>query len=305
MKRSTAILLVGYSRPDFIRKRIDELRSTIDFPVIVSIDGTQTDQASLTEWRILQREFPELVWRFQKKNLGISKHIFVAISEVLQEFANCFVIEDDISIGAHNLKSALYMLENRLPEDVMTVGLFGGLPSTRVLRGFCKNGFRKSKYFSAWGWGIQREDWANFHLEIVQSFGPDLQEFIVDSFGTRKAAVWNKRFAQVQEDPYRTWDFQLFFYSLILGKKHLLPIFRSCDNEGFGDSRATNTKDLKPSWYLGKTGVIEIERTIPSENIFCQRILEQVDSLTWVADNLTIQKMRKIKLQRNFVSDKV
>lgn len=230
-----------------------------------------------------------------RKQFGIAKHIFYAISCTLEDYENCFIIEDDVSIESSNLLSALRSMDDRFPSDVMTVGLFGGLPSFWPVNRFIRNRFRKTKYFSAWAWGVQREDWEGFNLEIIQDFGPRLFESVKESLGSSKSLVWNRRFAQVQEDPYRTWDYQFFFYSLMLRKKHLLPIFRSCDNEGFGDSRSTYHKGSKPSWYRGRTA-IGIE---PRYEFFLgdvlNNILERVDSVTWVSDNLTLQKFRAFK----------
>lgn len=57
------------------------------------------------------------------------------------------------------------MLQERLPQDILSVGLFGFLPGKLMSR-FGFNRWRKSKYFSAWGFAMQREDWSSFNLEI-------------------------------------------------------------------------------------------------------------------------------------------
>lgn len=294
--RTTAILVLGYSRPEFVVDRLTELQKSPEVQVIVSIDNFADSHKDLrASWLSLEKMFPQVKWWFRESHLGIAKNLFDSVTQVFDLYDNCIIIEDDVSTHLSSVSSLVRILEKRLPKEILTVGLFGGLPSTKILDLVLKNRWRKTRYFSAWGWAIQREDWSLFSLYLVHDLKEVVNDVIKLRMGKRRLHIWSRRFSTVVDNPLKTWDYQLFFYSLLLNKQHLLPIFRLSENLGFNDARATNTRSGKPSWYFGKINQENsISDSVLTNRIF-QRVLQLVDSFTWVSDSPTIQEIRSKK----------
>jgi GT2 family glycosyltransferase len=85
---STAILLVGYKRLDFLINRISELEKNFRLPIIISIDGNSDYETAnaikhyLDDYTKINPDI-SLTYKIQDTNLGLAKHINFAISEVL------------------------------------------------------------------------------------------------------------------------------------------------------------------------------------------------------------------------------
>ena len=129
---SIAILLIAYNRLDLVEKRLLELASSDVAPqnVILSVDGLK-DLAATTlnnEYIALVRGLNlsfhcELV--FRDSNLGCSRHIITAVTEVLEKYENVIVIEDDVSIAACFLRSMsdAILITTKI-DDIGTIGGF-------------------------------------------------------------------------------------------------------------------------------------------------------------------------------------
>lgn len=297
MSRKTSILILGYNRPDLLSLRLIQLAKS-RFPVTVSIDGPKSrDNELQNSFRELKRVFSQFNWRFRKENLGIAQHLFTSISEVFIDFDNCVIIEDDIEIEVQSIEAIANLLATRLPSDILTVGAFSALPACWPLEKLIRNKWRKTGYFSAWGWGVQREDWSNFSLELARNVSLDLEEFLRASLGAKRTEIWSRRISAVVRDPKFTWDYQMYLYGLRLQKNHLLPIFRLIDNQGFSDLRATNTKSHKPSWFFGKASKNPPQSNYAWASSRIGQILEILDRATWVSDFQTIKLLIGVKNQ--------
>lgn len=301
MTRSSAILLLGYSRPDFVTKRLTELKEVNNIPIVVSVDGKNGSQIGNSAWNDIVNTHTNIEFYFQDNNLGLARHMHEAVSSVLRVFDNCFVVEDDVSVNASVIQTAIRQLEMRLPDGVITVGLFGGLPEIFPLTILLKNRFRKTNYFSPWGWGIQREDWFDFSLDVARIHRSEVFSVLSSSLGKRKARIWNGRIAKVAKNPEFTWDYQFFFFALLAKKRHLLPTFRSCENQGFQDARATNTTGKLPSWYFGKSSKSIHEENWSNTNKLIENFLQTIDSFTWASDSAILQSMRHSKFRRRLI----
>ena len=296
MKRSTAVLIIGYNRPELVLASIKRLANVENVKKIVSIDGQKIPDARISsQWTAMSEEFPNFTWIIREENLGLAKHVFTAISEAMQKSQNCIVLEDDVVASAENVTKMKEFLEERLPNSALTIGLFGGMPAIPLMRSIYQNRWRYTRYFSAWGWGMQREDWKDFSLDIARRERENLDKIVMGKLGKKYLKIWRRRFEKVADNPAFTWDYQLFLYSLTLGKKHILPTYRTCENFGFEDVRASNTRDAKPSWYRGRAAIKVDGQKLRKYNSIGSLILQWVDSLTWAGDQPLMQKFREFK----------
>ena len=294
MPRNTVLVIFSYNRPDLTRRRLEQLVE-VKCPIIVSIDAPKIGSIN-ADFTDLEIEYSEHVQFIQtKENLGTATHLVARISEQFQKYDNIIVIEDDVAADKTSIDTLIGILENRLPGDILTIGLFGGLPG-KLLSLLGLSYWRRSRYFSAWGWAIQKEDWHLFTLDIKEEVPKLENSKSWQRMNYRERLIWKSRFAKVVRTPSFTWDYQMMFAGLLHNKMHLLPLFRCIDNEGFGDIRAVNTKEPRPNWYLGSRGTIQNKgedlRIIPG---WLGKAFESLDRLTWAGSSFTLLKLLKAK----------
>ena len=297
MSRRTAIIVVGFNRPDFLRDQLEFLSLHNIQNVIVSIDRNEEGVIDKEIQHLSSQQYSNFTWRFRENNLGVGRHIPTVVSEVLSDFENCIVLEDDVRVSAGALKSGLDILSTRLPEHYLTVGFFGGFwfkPWKRFL--FGRNCWRETEYFSAWGWGIQRESWSKYKqildTDLIQTELSKSEVWNRKSLKSRSR--WLRRFEKVALSPKFTWDYQMQYSAYVSQSKHLLPIFSAAENCGFEDARSTNTKLRKPRWQYGRKLDVEIEPTILRNGIKAQFLI-RVDRATWAGDSDTLSRLRSLR----------
>jgi hypothetical protein len=292
--RKTALVIFSHNRPDLTRRRLEQLVG-INCKIIVSIDAPKAGMAKL-DFTDLEIEFSKHAQFIKtRKNLGTAMHLVTRISEQFQSYDNVIVIEDDVAVDKVSIETLTGILKQRLPSDILTIGLFGGLPG-KLMSLLGLNYWRRSRFFSAWGWAIQKEDWHLFNIDIKDEITNLENSKSWQRMSEKEKVIWSYRFEKVAHTPTFTWDYQMMFFGLLYNKKHLLPLFRSCDNEGFGDARAVNTRETRPNWYLGSRGVVqnrgEFLRFTPGP---LERAFENLDRLTWAGSSFLVLKVSKYK----------
>jgi hypothetical protein len=270
--------------------------------VLISIDGPRSEEESRIwedfDFPTLAKEFPfTLEFIRRPTNLGCSLHIITAVSEVLQVFNSVIVVEDDVVVGNGFLKSMIDGLSIISSDD--SVGTVGGFsPFYKGLFRTSTNYWRKSPYFSAWGWGTTTEFWEGF---ISLSKIENLERILKSSstwmnLSKRKKRIWMKRFHR------GIWDYNVQFMLFLKDKKSLLPKLRLIDNEGFFDLRSTHTKHQRP-WNLFGEGFCcnEPKKLVGSNCFSIRRILwSWIDSNLWAADGYFNARAREMGIRSLF-----
>lgn len=285
--QKVAILLLGYNRPELIRKRICELGNVNPHKLIVSIDGGSGVN--------IIKQFEELKFEtsissqnteftIQETNLGLVRHITSAITKTLETYEYVIVIEDDVCLADNYVENILEGVTLNLGFRTATVGGFSPLSSSRNL-GWV-NSWRKTRYFSAWGWCVSRDIWAHYNHEISQE---ELLAGLQNSkswnaLSKYQQDAWMYRFKKIIDNPLLTWDYQMQFLTFKMDYEHVLPVFRISDNEGFSDFRSTNTKAARPRWMGSRMRISDsyIQRLSPDAISWVMMIL---DSLTIAGDS--------------------
>jgi hypothetical protein len=299
-----AVLLLGYKRVENIRKRLLELSHNIDIPIIISIDGGLEDfekNEILSAVGELKTLNPNMILNliFRPMNLGLTSHLQLAVTEVFHDHQHCIIIEDDISISKtfiSNLLEASQFLERM---DVLTVGGFSPfVPYTKLRLG--RNNFRETRYFSAWGWMISREKWAEFEIQIKKE---EIQSTLSSSrtwLGLSRVQqnTWLRRFQKVANEKPSTWDFQMQYLTFRKDMVHILPKYKICDNHGFGDYRGTNTVGRRPKWMKEEIN-LESEtlsfRKLIKLNSIAGKFFNLLDSFFIAGDSAVVEIISSIK----------
>lgn len=288
------ILLLGYNRPDYLADRLQELRKIAPPLIYISIDGSNdalADQISETLSTNL-RDWPSTsrveIWR-HKDNLGLTGHIPGAISRVLEENLKVIIVEDDISLAPNFYINMMNGFEVLASNNIQgTVGAFSPLKLPRNLEFL--NRWRKTHYFSCWRWGVSREIWLKYEVDLRKE---DIDTSLSKSHTWKNLSlaqqiVWRKRFQKIVSHPLDTWDVQAQYMSFKYDFINILPISRFIDNVGFSDNRSVHTIGKKPRWFLsGGYSTSRIHTNSISR--FSRPLTKLIDSNTFVGDSKLFQ----------------
>lgn len=293
---SVGILLVGFNRPELIAIRLKEL-AEISVPredIFVSIDGPRENNAFDI---VKHRDLRQICKRFGKnfivrdKNFGCDKHIPMAISEILENYEFIIVIEDDISFAVNGIEEFIRLANTQKGSTSPFVAVsMSGLPT---LFSISRNAWRKTFYFSAWGYMLNKCFW-NLHQETFSTMiHSNLEESlsarskIWNHWNNRKRYIWSERFRR------GNYDYQIQRTMCLFNIEAVAPIIRIADNQGHSNPDAIHTR-FKAPWYLKypvtnkiiSTNMGFMERRIPLN------LLKWLDSQTWAGDGFLSKRGR-------------
>jgi hypothetical protein len=278
--KSLPILLLAYSRSDFIEHRLREISRIKPKLLFVSIDKhedrsvTKSIQARISAFASEQNETAVTVVN-RKSRQGLARHLPSALDQFLDENDKIFVVEDDISISRASYESiSMQIIQTGLDSRIFSVGGFS--PLSLPWNCSLTNSWRKTKYFSAWGWAIKKEVWQNPRPQLNSNFEALLRKSAVfNSLDKDQQNRWKSRFWKNLKYPDRTWDIPLQFACFALDYYHILPKYRIVDNLGFADTRAANTTATKPKWMLRESS---FHKMIKTQQIHESPFLEMLDA---------------------------
>jgi len=248
------ILLIGFNRPDFLKKRILELLSMQVQHLYISIDGGASAKSDEMREVLIWAEnklenYKTLKIIKNQHDLGLVKHITSAITKVLEKHRYIIVVEDDIKLSSNFFSNMLCGLN--LQQNKNLKGIVGGFSMINLSNlSLMRNKWRTSPYSVIWGWGCSRLIWEDYSNVINKN---TIKEKLAKSqtwneLTSFQREVWMGRFGKVAINPEYTWDIQLQFLSFVKDFENIYPISTLTLNEGYSDLRSTNTKNAKPKW---------------------------------------------------------
>ena len=245
------VLLLGFNRPELLKKRINEIYESEIENLYISIDGgskSHTKEMELLK-SYIQKKFSNLVnlsLKHHEENLGLVKHITGEIDYVFTKHQYIIVIEDDVKISTNFISNMINGLNIHKMNN--SIGIICGFSPLHFK--YLKNKWRVSKYPYIWGWACSKTTWQNYSYDLSEV---DIEKALLNSktwnhLKPSQKIKWLGLFKKAQENPLETWDAQLMFLSYCKDFKNLAPIFSIVGNEGFNDSRAVHTKGSKPKF---------------------------------------------------------
>jgi hypothetical protein len=243
-----AVLLLGYNRPELLKKRILQVCESEVANIYISIDG---GFLSHTPEMDSVKMFAENVFRncalcltHHEENLGMTRHITSSISKVLSIHDFVIVVEDDVILSKNFIQNMLLGL-NVLREKEYLGVVSGYSP---FFNKSLNNKWRQIYIPNFWGWACSKDTWENYNFDLSTTCIED---------DLSKSNLWKSmhkfqqeyllgQFFKLQRDPLFTWDVQMWFHLLKNDFESIAPIFAFSGNEGFGDARAEHTIYNKP-----------------------------------------------------------
>ncbi len=293
------VLLIGYNRPELIIKRVEDLLRNNVENLFISIDGNEDlrdiMQETLKVVDSLCQDKCELNYKIHETNFGLAAHITNEISKLLEIYSEIIVLEDDIQIGENFLMNMERGLQHLNVSNITgIVSGFSPIIQPKYLK--IANKWRKTPYFTCWGWLCTKDVWEKYILDISKI---NLNEALVNSktwqaMNKWQQFLWLSRFRKIQQNPHHTWDIQFQFMCFRHEITNMAPMFSLTNNEGFNDLRSAHTKDEKPRWMNGT--IIDsstIKNTFsPTASFLFSKIIEP---LTTSGDSRLIRFRNKIK----------
>ena len=293
------VLLIGYNRPELLVRRVEELlRNNVEI-LHISVDGCdslrETMQETLEIVSLLCKNKCAITYKIHETNIGLAKHITNEISRLTVIHSEIIVLEDDIQIGENFLVNMARGLDYlRVSKTMGIVSAFSPINQIRYFK--LPNKWRKTPYFSCWGWLCTREVWEKYVLDISEI---KVNEALSNSktwqvLNKWQQFLWLSRFLKIQRNPYHTWDIQFQFMCFRYGITNIAPVFSLTNNEGFNDIRSAHTKEKKPRWMSS----LRIESTLirntisPSASVLFSRFIEP---LTTSGDSRLIRLRNSVK----------
>ena len=245
-----AVLLLGYNRPELLKKRILQVCESEVANIYISIDG---GDLSHTPEMDSVKKFAENVFQncslrltHHEENLGMTRHISSSISKVLSLHDYIIVVEDDVILSKNFIQNMLLGLNVLRKKEYL--GIVSGY--SPFFNKNLNNKWRRIYTPSIWGWACSKDTWKNYNFDLTNTCIED---------DLSKSNSWNSmhkfqrnymlgQFLKLQRDPLFTWDVQLWFHLLKNDFESIAPIFAFSGNEGFGDTRAGHTNYNKPRY---------------------------------------------------------
>jgi len=227
---------------------------------------------------------------FSSQNSGCDIHIYDSINKVLSTNDLVVVIEDDIVASFNAITELLSQAEREVNQgSIAPVVMMSGISRKISLT---KNRWRKSNYFSAWGFALNSQFWS-LHTECMKIRDThQIESKLLASsqwrkLSKRKKDIWRERISRTNYD-------YAIQRTIFLEELHsIAPAFRISDNVGHGIPGAAHTRFRTP-WFL-RHSVVGINDRFCSNNLrsgSIGAILKWIDSQTWAGDGLLSMRGR-------------
>jgi hypothetical protein len=181
----------------------------------------------------------EIASNFSPRNLGCGRRISSGITWLFEHVDAAILIEDDCLPAAPFFDFCSAML-SRFAND-SRIGMVSG-------NNFTSHYFQPaasyyfSRYTHIWGWATWRRSWVQYDYGLGSLPLAREQRLLEEAFGDPQSAdFWYAIFEAVRSNHIDTWDYQLFYASIVNSWLNVIPAVNLVTNIGIGPD-ATHTK---------------------------------------------------------------
>jgi len=246
-KCNTAILVVGFNRPEYLFKVFESLLRIEATKLYLSIDGARNDKnndiKAINEIKKYVEEsslnFSNI--NFHENNLGAELHVSSAISNVLKQEEAVIVLEDDIIASPSFFTFVDYCIEKyKNNHEVMMISGCQWTP-----KGLKTNeSYFFGYYGHTWGWATWKRAWESFDLD----FEPDskMEEALQRNFSGKQREYWLDKLSQMKlrGKGNNTWDYCWLMLRLVNKGLSIIPSSNLTSNIGeYGYHAKGRTED--------------------------------------------------------------
>jgi len=248
------VLVLGFNRPDQVRKLIDRLSQVKPKRVFFAVDGprsnVETDRDLVAKTQSLANEFNwgcEVSTHFQESNLGCAQGVRAGIDWFFTQVSEGIILEDDvIPTGSFFQYSSELLDKFRFDQRVWCISGSNRLPTQEVSSEFS---YRFSAIPQVWGWATWRDRWDQYSLDIQgwRTNGLSYRElFKAVGYSPTAFIYWSANFELMAKMAVDTWDIQLVNAAMKNKALTIVPNVNLVENIGWG-SEATHTREVPRS----------------------------------------------------------
>jgi hypothetical protein len=250
----TPILVLGFNRPDLLKRSLDKLRDQ-QRQIYISIDGPRnpTDSIAVERCQQIVLEFKKnhqrgsVAFQFHTENLGCKAGTISGINWAFCSEDRLIILEDDIDFGIEFLKYCDEGLLAFAGSD--QIWHLSGWTPLHNLRAHPQ--IYETRYPHVWGWATWRDRWEQYDADLISWKGQLASKLKTNhEFKVPREfdSYWGELFQQVFQKKLDTWDVQWLFSMWKNGGFAISPGLPLTKNIGFG-SRASHTKELPIDMY--------------------------------------------------------
>ena len=243
------ILIIGFNRPDLMRRQINALRKFRPKQLYFHLDGPRVKSNS--DSRLIMENLAEIDsidWDAslkilkRDKNLGCKAAVIGAIEWVFETEKSVIIIEDDIEFD----ENFIHFCNKNLSDNISKESILAICGYNPVLSSSFQNTNNVieivSSYPLLWGWATWKEKWLeNYEVDPKIDLQAIARFFKYNNYNFVFTFFILINILMIKSKRLDTWDYQLFVSSAIKKKKFIIPSNSLTNNLGFRED-ATHTK---------------------------------------------------------------
>ena len=244
----TPVLLIGFNRPELLKRVIDRLRMVQPRQVFLAVDGPRAGVAEDGDRVERTRECARLLdWQcdvhtlFREENLGCGRAVSGAITWFFDQVDEGIILEDDILPGLSFFPYAEELV-GRYRDDQRVIGISG---SSYLPPGVAPTGdsYRFSMVPNIWGWATWSDRWDRYRFDIKhwRRRLPTRRLWHWVHHSPWALAFWSAQFDLVGRHRIDTWDLQWVAAAMSTNGLTATPNVNLVENIGWGEG-STHTQ---------------------------------------------------------------
>jgi len=246
MARYYPVVIFCYNRPKHLQRTLLSLKKneeTADTSLFVFSDGpaSQKEKDAVNEVHTIIDNidgFKDVTVKKQTLNIGLSKSVIEGVSEVLQRYDACIVLEDDLELSPFFLRYMNKALSHYKENDKV-FSVSGYCPPISIPSDFPCEAFRFPR-INSWGWATWRDRWEKVDWNVN-----NFDSFINDHDQVKKLEQQGKdlpvMLLKQQTGKNNSWAVRFNQACFEFGKTNIYPVHSLVQNRG-ADSSGTNMK---------------------------------------------------------------
>ena len=247
------VLVIGFNRPELLRKLIRRLGEVKPRKVYLAIDGPRADR--LEEGELVQQsqevvsliDWPcEISTLFRETNLGCGEGVSQAITWFFENEERGIILEDDILPDPTFFEFCSELLERYNDDDrIFAISGCNFVPPEH--QSDPAHPYRFTNVPHVWGWATWRRSWREYELDISKwrTRLPSRALWREVDHSLPGFVYWNSTFELLARKQVDTWDGQLVLTAMQRSGLIANSNVNLIENIGFGPD-ATHTKEDRP-----------------------------------------------------------
>jgi hypothetical protein len=240
------VAIFAFKRPRLTRQVFDAVAERRPKRLFLVADGPRADcPQDGTPCAEVRKILTDVTWpcevatNFSDRNLGCGRRMSSGISWLFKHVDAAILIEDDCLPAPPFFEFCSAVL-SRFAND-SRIGLVSG--SNFTSRHFQPSAsYYFSRYTHIWGWATWRRSWAHYDFGLRSLPLAREHRLLEEVFDDPQLAdFWYATFEAVKSGRIDTWDYQLFYASIINSWLNVIPAVNLVTNIGIGPD-ATHTK---------------------------------------------------------------